>query len=266
MAVRPRGGRDRCLAGLGSAAPDELAASLLLRVAGEVEQPPTVDLFGTLLGTERDAAELLDDLVARAGVDPESDFRRQMSFAETRAYWADLGAPTRSTRNRTARRRFRCTPTSSPSSSGRQPPADTIAALVANLAEGRVPGQSRELDFTPWAGAYNRLEEDATAFAHRDELFLLKHAVTVDADAATAEKEAAKRWVTRSWSSVRPWGSGRVFPNFPDLDLPDRDLPTTGRTTSGCYVSSDDTTRTTSSAFINPFRPAVRDRRPGGRC
>jgi hypothetical protein len=28
-------------------------------------------------------------------------------------------------------------------------PTDTIAALVANLAEGRVPGQSRELDFTP---------------------------------------------------------------------------------------------------------------------
>jgi Berberine and berberine like len=94
-------------------------------------------------------------------------------------------------------------------------------ALVANLAEGRAPGQSRELDFTPWAGAYNRIEEDATAFAHRGELFSLKHAVTVDADAATAEKEAAKRWVTRSWSSVRPWGSGRVFPNFPDPDLPD---------------------------------------------
>jgi hypothetical protein len=93
--------------------------------------------------------------------------------------------------------------------------------LVANLAEGRVPGQSRELDFTPWAGAYNRIEEDATGFAHRGELFSLKHAVTVDADAATAEMEEAKRWVTGSWSSVRPWGSGRVFPNFPDPDLPD---------------------------------------------
>jgi hypothetical protein len=27
--------------------------------------------------------------------------------------------------------------------------------------------------------------------------------------------------VTRSWALVHPWGSGRVFPNFPDLDLED---------------------------------------------
>jgi hypothetical protein len=103
-----------------------------------VEQAPTVDLFGTLLASERDAAELLDGLVARAGVEPESDFRRHMS-----------------------------------------------------------------------------------AFAHRAELFSLKHAVTIDANAATAVKEAAHGWVNRSWSTVRPWGSGGVFPNFPDPDLPD---------------------------------------------
>jgi hypothetical protein len=28
---------------------------------------------------------------------------------------------------------------------------------VENLERGRVGGQSRELDFTPWAGAYNRV-------------------------------------------------------------------------------------------------------------
>ncbi len=36
---------------------------------------------------------------------------------------------------------------------------------------------------------------------------------------STAEREVARRWLTRSWTSTRPWGSGRVYQNFPDPDL-----------------------------------------------
>ena len=131
------------------AAPDELAASLLLRAAAEIEQPPTVDLFGTLLGSERDAAELLDELVARAGEGPKSDFRKHMSFEETRAYWAELGAA-----DEVDEKSHRPPPLQAypyfKSEFFRWPlPTDAIAALLANFVEGRVPGQSRELDFTP---------------------------------------------------------------------------------------------------------------------
>jgi hypothetical protein len=63
--------------------------------------------------------------------------------------------------------------------------------------------------------------EGATAFAHRNELFLLKHAVVVDHDTSGAELEAARTWLTRSWESVHPWGAGGVYPNFPDLDFED---------------------------------------------
>jgi Berberine and berberine like len=100
-------------------------------------------------------------------------------------------------------------------------PTEAIAALVASLAEERVPGQSRELDFTPWGGAYNRIREDATAFVHRRELFSLKHTAIVDSDSSTGAQDAARRWLTKSWRMVRPWGTGRVFPNFPDPDLED---------------------------------------------
>jgi hypothetical protein len=75
--------------------------------------------------------------------------------------------------------------------------------------------------FAPWAGAYNRQPAEATAFAHRSQLFLLEHlAVTGPGAPATAHR-AAHRWVTGSWASVHPWGSGRVYPNFPDPELPD---------------------------------------------
>jgi FAD/FMN-containing dehydrogenase len=63
------------------------------------------------------------------------------------------------------------------------------------------------------------VKPDATAFVHRDELFQLKHAVTIDPERLADEKADARRWVARSWEIVHPWGSGQVFQNFIDPDL-----------------------------------------------
>jgi FAD/FMN-containing dehydrogenase len=79
-------------------------------------------------------------------------------------------------------------------------PRDTIAQLLA---------AGCELSFTPMGGAYNRVPADATAFAHRGERFLLEH--------ASPDRTA----VRRSWSVAHPHASGRLYPNFPDLDLTD---------------------------------------------
>jgi FAD/FMN-containing dehydrogenase len=206
------------------AEPDELAASLLLTAAGEVERPPVVNLFGVMFGTESDTAELLDELVVRAGTDPTSASRRRMPYRESKRYLAELGdamAGDRLADTSQAGLSEEGHPFSKSEYFRRPLPTGAIEALVKTIQEGRVPGQSRELDFTPWGGAYNRVREDATAFAHRDELFLLKHAVVVDPGAPAAERDAAGRWLARSWGSVHPWGSGRVYPNFPDPDLAD---------------------------------------------
>lgn len=64
---------------------------------------------------------------------------------------------------------------------------------MEHLLQGRAAGESRELDFMPWGGAYNRVPPDATAFVHRDALFQLKHAVMVDPQASTGSKQAAHR-------------------------------------------------------------------------
>jgi len=100
-------------------------------------------------------------------------------------------------------------------------PAETVAALIGNLATGRTPGRLRVLDFTPWGGAYNRVPAGATAFAHRAERFLLKHDVVIDPDATPGQHRAARDWLARSWGLTHPWGSGRVYPNFPDPELDD---------------------------------------------
>jgi FAD/FMN-containing dehydrogenase len=192
--------------------PDELAASLLLTATGDVGQPPAVNVFGAMLGTETDAAALLDELVAQVGVDPSSAARKHMPYRETKRYLAEHGpGEERPLAHSFSKSEF----------FGRLLPGEAIAALVHHFINGRVAGQSRELDFSPWSGAYNRVRADATAFVHRDERFLLKHAVVVDHDASTSARDAARRWLAESWALPRPWGSGGVYPNFPDPDLDD---------------------------------------------
>ena len=84
-----------------------------------------------------------------------------------------------------------------------------------------MPGQLRVLDLSPWAGAYNRVAPDSTAFPHRAESFLIKHDVVVDAPPDAVARERALRWLRRSWALVHPFGTGGVYPNFPDPELED---------------------------------------------
>lgn len=200
--------------------PDELAASLKLTATGDPDEPPSVDVYAAVQGSEADATGLVDDLVARAGRDPAAASLRRMSFRESRRFWAQLGAVDDLA---TAIPEPEATPPVhlvARSEFFRRPlPADAVAALVATLAEGRVVGEERELDFMPWGGAYNRVPADATAFVHRHELFQLKHTAVVEPAAPAGAKAMARRWVSRSWETVHPWGSGRVFPNFADREL-----------------------------------------------
>jgi FAD/FMN-containing dehydrogenase len=191
-------------------APDELAASLHVFAPDDPDQPPAVSVSGAMLGTESDTRDLLDELVARVRVDPTAATFEHASYRQTKSYLAEHGPgddrPDGHPYNK--------------SEFFREPlPAEAVTVLVHSLSEDRIAGQSRELDFTPWAGAYNRVPAGATAFASRDERFLLLQVVVVEPDAPDAEREAARDWLARSWSSVHPWGTGRVYPNFPDPDL-----------------------------------------------
>ena len=89
-------------------------------------------------------------------------------------------------------------------------PGDTIAALLRHLEADRRPGEARELDFSPWGGAYNRVPADATAFAHRDARFLLKLGAVLEPGVPPTD------WLNRAWEIVRPWGTGGVYVNFPE--------------------------------------------------
>src|SRR5215212_11939669 len=77
--------------GWSPAGPDDLAASLLLTASGDPEEPPGINVFGAMIGTESDNEGLLEDLVARVGADPASASLEHASYRETKRYLAEHG-------------------------------------------------------------------------------------------------------------------------------------------------------------------------------
>jgi FAD/FMN-containing dehydrogenase len=203
--------------------PDELAASLKLTVSGDQNQRPTVNVYGTAQVSEADTSVLIDDLLRRIDADPTWRWVEDLPFAETRQLWARLPPPGSTFRDLGPAPSEAQHPwLVAKSEFFRHPlPEDAVSDLLEVFAEGRRSAEERELDFMPWGGAYNRVGADATAFVHRGEMFQLKHAATVEPGAPVAARDAAQAFVRRSWEAVHGWGTGGVFPAFPDPDLAD---------------------------------------------
>lgn len=175
-------------------APDDVTANLSL--VAEPGRPLRVVVYGAALRPAEPAVALLEGLAGRVGVKPE--IRQQVLS------WRDLK------RSFAAQEPGGAVETVSRSEFFSRPmPTPALAALIDELTGGTVPGR-RELNFTAMGGAYNRVPADATAFVHRGERFLLEHAAR-DGD----------QWLGRSWALAHAFGSGRVYPNFPDPDLDD---------------------------------------------
>ncbi|GAA3545706.1 FAD-binding oxidoreductase [Kribbella ginsengisoli] len=167
-------------------APDELTVNLC--VASEPGVPTEATLFGASLLGEGPTRELLQPLVSSAD---SIELRAGLPFHRLKSTFADpRGVPAV---------RMRSEFFSHSMSAG------TVSSLLAQLAKG-----GREIAFTAMGGAYNRVAEDATAFAHRGERFLLEHIGAAD-----------DPWVDESWATAHVDGSGRVYPNFPDPALGD---------------------------------------------
>jgi FAD/FMN-containing dehydrogenase len=200
-------------------APNELAASLLLNTFSGVDRPPAVTLFGASLGTKSETASLVDQVAVRAGADPVSSSLEQLPYAAARHFLAEQ-APGLEQPGTASNAEPPPNVVFNKSEFFRKPlPRGAIEALVDHVAADRVHGQARELDLTPWGGAYNRVQPHATAFAHRNERFLLKHAVSLGAAASNSDRDDARKWLTRSSALAHRYGSGGVFPNFADPDL-----------------------------------------------
>lgn len=176
-------------------APDELTVNLTLE--SEPGAPARAVLFGASALEEGPTRELLREFTGRVGLAPTIELRTGLPYHRLKSTLA--GPRVLPGRPQRIRSEFFCHAMSD----------RTLASLLAQLGEPRTKGR-RQLTFTAMGGAYNRVTEDATAFAHRSERFLLEHIA-----------DPADPWASRSWATAHADGSGRVYPNFPDPALDD---------------------------------------------
>jgi FAD/FMN-containing dehydrogenase len=202
--------------------PDELAADLSLGTDADPASGPTLEVFGALLAGGAQAEPPLAELIAIVGSEPCSIDCCELSYLDTCRFQAERSVAydliERTGQGERRRQGYRFTASEF---FARPLPSQAIAALLDTFAAHPLGGHSRAIYFAPWGGAYNRRAADATAFAHRDQLFLVEHEATVHPTASASAKRAAREWTRRSQDSVHVWGSGRVYPAFPDPDLPD---------------------------------------------
>ncbi|MBB5869058.1 hypothetical protein F4553_002437 [Allocatelliglobosispora scoriae] len=100
-------------------------------------------------------------------------------------------------------------------------PVDAIAALVAVVGAVRVPGEQRDVEFTPWGGAYADIAPDATAFVHRRPGFLVAHRAVLGANAGAQRRADAAAWVRDCRDALAPHGTGAVYQGYQDPQVTD---------------------------------------------
>jgi FAD/FMN-containing dehydrogenase len=194
--------------------PDAMAASLVVRAAGDSSARPQAHLIGAFLADEPAAADALLHFERRAGAAVRSRRPSAAPINDVKAqlaeFGAEIGAGSATAVDHTG------------SEFHREPlPASSIVALHQALTTDRIPGQARELAFTPMGGAYNRMPADATAFVHRGDKFLLEYTATSDPAQPAASQRAAYHWLSHVRELLDGHGTGRAYQNFPDPQLAD---------------------------------------------
>ncbi|TDD18973.1 FAD-binding oxidoreductase [Kribbella turkmenica] len=176
--------------------PDELTVNLA--IASEPGVPVQATVLGACLFEEGPTRDLLQELSHLIGTAVPWELRGGMPLRDLKRSVADP-------RDVPDRHSLRIRSEFFAQSMSDQ----VLASLVDQLRADRVTGR-RQVSFTAMGGAYNRIAADATAFAHRDERFLLEH-VAAHGDP----------WVDASWATAHADASGHVYPNFPDPALSD---------------------------------------------
>jgi FAD/FMN-containing dehydrogenase len=196
-------------------AADAMAASLTVRAAADPSVPVTAHLVGAMIADDETAADALTDFeqLASAPVGQRQEFpAAPISEVKTRLaeVGANMGAGPATAVDHSASEFYR------------EPLPSAVASAVVNtVAAYRIPGQARELAFTPMGGAYNQMPADATAFVHREDLFLLEWTATTDPGKPAATRPVAAQWLSQVRDVLAGYGTGRAYQNFPDPELAD---------------------------------------------
>jgi FAD/FMN-containing dehydrogenase len=207
-------------------APDALWSNLHL-IATPGGSAPAVQVGGCYLGSIDGAANLIDQLYAKVGSDATGYFLNQFSYLNAMLLeagcasmdvqachlpWQAAGGQL-SRQPQYAKSDFFTRPLSSAG-------IGTLLRGIENLRA--VPGAAGGVGgiaFDALGGAVNRVAPGATAFVHRNALFLAQYTTNWTNGASAAGVARQHAWLRSFWSSMRPYASGQAYQNYIDPDL-----------------------------------------------
>ncbi|MGH3155031.1 MAG: BBE domain-containing protein, partial [Streptosporangiaceae bacterium] len=207
-------------------APDELWSNLHL-AASPGGGTPTIQVGGTYLGDAASLQTQLDRLYSAVGSGPSGPYVApsgylnamlveagcvQQTVAQCHLPWQASGGQL-SREPELARSDFFTRPLSGPA-------IGTLLTQVEKLQS--VPGAaggSGGVAFDACGGAINRVAANATAFVHRDALFLAQYTTTWTTGAAAAGVAAQQSWQNGFYAAMRPYASGQAYQNYIDPNL-----------------------------------------------
>lgn len=206
-------------------APDELWSNLhALSSLDGAGDTPTIQVGGTYLGSLSGAQELISRLVDRIGSSPQgSPFVSshahammieagcsQLSTAQCHLPWQNP-AGTLQRESEFAKSHI-FTRALSPAA---------ISAIIAAVEQRQRLGGGGQggVAFDALGGAVNRVAPDATAFVHRDGLFVGQFTTTWSDSATNAQTAAQQNWLRGFHQAMTPYASGQAYQNYLDPEL-----------------------------------------------
>ncbi len=213
--------------------PDELWSNLHMN-ATPGGGLPQISVGGTFAGSTSQAQVLLDRLYSAVGAKPGSAFIQSEQFLA--CMLVEAGCASLSV--------AQChLPTQNPSGVLRRPPEfaksdffrKKLSAAGINTLLRQVelmdqvagaPGAAGGVALDAFGGAINRVRPQATAFVHRDALFLAQYSTTwtpsagvVDAGASSPEVSNQRAWLASFHAAMGAYASGQAYQNYADPDL-----------------------------------------------
>ncbi len=204
-------------------APDALWSNLhaLSSTTGDA---PTIQVGGTYLGSLSGAQSQISRLVDRVGSTPEGT---PFVSSHAHAMMIEAGCSKRSTaqchlpwqnsqgtlqRESEFAKSHIFTRALSP---------HAIAAIIAAVEKRQQLGGGGQggVAFDALGGAVNRVAPDATAFVHRDGLFVAQFTTTWTTGASTAQTRAQQNWLRAFHQTMTPYASGQAYQNYLDPEL-----------------------------------------------
>lgn len=209
-------------------APDALWSNLHLE-ATPGGGAPTVQVGGTYLGGVAGARAQLRRLAALVGAPPSAPFVEETSFLDAmlaEAGCADLPAGQCHLPGQARGGALTRVPSQAKSDFFTRPlPASAIRQLVAAVESMRgvrgARGGVGAVAFDAFGGALNRPPADATAFVHRDSLFLAQYSTSWTPGDDERRVARQRAWLRACYGVAHPHASGQAYQNYVDPDLRD---------------------------------------------